>query len=386
MTPQPGATIFMLDADQNLTALEPTDFANEAAFQDLLARHPPLLSLAAGSDAAGLLLVAREAGVADDEGAPDRWSIDHLFLNREGVPVLVEVKRARDPRARREVVAQMLDYAAHGTAYWSAREIESMYRETASASDSDADAVLTKFLDGRESEQFWRQVEANLRAGRIRMLFVADKIGKELRRIVEFLNEQMRPAEVLAVEISQFANDKGVRTLVPTLIGATERAQSTKIVSSPSAPVSPSEWLAGFAARHGGQTGDAALRAADFFQNEAGLAMRIVASQKSAAFEIALGAESTCALFYLIREPAGLQIAVQSLAKLPAFAADISRAAIVDELKALDLGSRNEPADPARSFPTVPLSALISDEVWSRLKPLLLSIVGKARPGGASTD
>jgi len=32
----------------------------------------------------------------------------------------------------------------------------------------------------------------------IRMLFVADRIPAELRRIVEFLNEQMDPAEVLA--------------------------------------------------------------------------------------------------------------------------------------------------------------------------------------------
>ena len=31
---------------------------------------------------------------------------------------LVECKRASDTRTRREVVAQMLDYAANGTQYW----------------------------------------------------------------------------------------------------------------------------------------------------------------------------------------------------------------------------------------------------------------------------
>jgi hypothetical protein len=34
------------------------------------------------------------------------------------VPTLVEVKRSGDTRARREVVAQMLEYAANGPVYW----------------------------------------------------------------------------------------------------------------------------------------------------------------------------------------------------------------------------------------------------------------------------
>lgn len=36
------------------------------------------------------------------------------------------------------------------------------------------------------------------------MVFVADTIPTELRRIVEFLNEQIDPAEILAVEVRQF--------------------------------------------------------------------------------------------------------------------------------------------------------------------------------------
>jgi hypothetical protein len=60
------------------------------------------------------LLVKRELGVASGEDAPDRWSLDHLFLDEEGVPTLIEVKRGSDTRIRREVVGQMLDYAANG--------------------------------------------------------------------------------------------------------------------------------------------------------------------------------------------------------------------------------------------------------------------------------
>ncbi|MGD1038383.1 MAG: FGGY family carbohydrate kinase [Roseiarcus sp.] len=43
------------------------------------------------------------------------------------------------------------------------------------------------------------------------MLFVADRIPPELRKVVEFMNVQMRPAEVLAVELRQYQGG-GLRT------------------------------------------------------------------------------------------------------------------------------------------------------------------------------
>jgi hypothetical protein len=65
-----------------------------------------------------LQLVSREVAVPSEEDGHDRWSLDHLFLDNEAVPTLVEVKRRRDTRIRREVVGQMLDYAANAVVYW----------------------------------------------------------------------------------------------------------------------------------------------------------------------------------------------------------------------------------------------------------------------------
>jgi hypothetical protein len=65
------------------------------------------------------------------------------------------------------------------------------------------------------------------------MLFVADRVPVELRRIVEFLNGQMQPAEVLAVEIRQYEG-QGLKTLVPVVIGQTQGALQKKgVVASP---------------------------------------------------------------------------------------------------------------------------------------------------------
>ena len=53
-----------------------------------------------------------------------------------------------------------------------------------------------------DAETYWGRAAANLKAGRIRMVFVAGQIPRELRRVVEFLNEQMA-AEVIAIEAKQ---------------------------------------------------------------------------------------------------------------------------------------------------------------------------------------
>jgi hypothetical protein len=65
------------------------------------------------------------------------------------------------------------------------------------------------------------------------MLFVADRIPPELKRIVEFLNQQMDPAEMLALELRQFAGE-GLKTIVPMVYGETEEARKKKGVGSSS--------------------------------------------------------------------------------------------------------------------------------------------------------
>jgi hypothetical protein len=66
-----------------------------------------------------------------------------------------------------------------------------------------------------------------LQAGHIRLLFVADEIPKELQQIVEFLNRQMDPAEVLAVEVRQYKGERS-KTLVSRVIGQTAVAIARK--------------------------------------------------------------------------------------------------------------------------------------------------------------
>lgn len=59
------------------------------------------------------------------------------------------------------------------------------------------------------------------------MVFLAESIPAELRRVVEFLNEQMDPAEVLAIEVKQFIGEV-MTTLVPRVVGQTETVRQKK--------------------------------------------------------------------------------------------------------------------------------------------------------------
>ena len=121
-------------------------------------------------------------GIPSDENQGNRWSVDHLFLDREGVPTLVEVKRSEDSRIRREVVGQLLDYAANASIFWPMETIRLKFESTCEGSSVDAEEVLSDFL-GQDiaPDLFWERVKINLQAGRLRLVFLADELPVELR-------------------------------------------------------------------------------------------------------------------------------------------------------------------------------------------------------------
>ena len=231
-------SIYLLQqgSDGSLIEMKETSYEAETLLQRLLVDYPKLLAgEQMDSDAPRRwLLVRREMPVPSEEEGAGRWSLDHLFLDQEGVPTLVEVKRSSDTRIRREVVGQMLDYAANAVVHWPLERIRTEFGYTCESREEDPSEVLAEFLEEGDADRFWEVVKTNLQAERIRMLFVADVIPTELRRVVEFLNLQMNPAEVLALEVKQYIG-QGVQTLVPRIVGQTVAAQQ-KRSSAPTRP------------------------------------------------------------------------------------------------------------------------------------------------------
>lgn len=222
--------IYLLNDQSDLIAMEEAPYDSEKLLQELLAKHPDFLAgeQINSEEPRRWLLISREISVPGEMDGNARWSLDHLFLDQDAIPTLVEVKRSRDTRIRREVVGQMLDYAANAVAYWPVEDVRAKFEARCEQSEEDPNDVLTAFLgEDHDVDDFWQHVKTNLQAGRIRMVFLSDAIPIELRRIVEFLNEQMDPAEVLAIEVKQYIG-KGAKTLVPRVLGQTEAARQKK--------------------------------------------------------------------------------------------------------------------------------------------------------------
>ena len=226
--------VYLVKDGGGMVEMTEQPYASEDLLQKLLADYPSLLAGNQINPTAPRkwLLVSRETPLASEQDGSGRWSVDHLFLDQDAIPTIVEVKRSSDTRIRREVVGQMLEYAANAVVYWPIQSLISQFETTCSTGGKEPAEVLASFLgEDEETNTFWERVRTNLQAGRVRLVFVADLIGPELQRIVEFLNGQMNPAEVLAVQIKQYVGES-FKTLIPRVVGQTAQAQQTKSVGS----------------------------------------------------------------------------------------------------------------------------------------------------------
>jgi hypothetical protein len=89
------------------------------------------------------------------------------------------------------------------------------------------DAHIHTSLGVEDPEAFWQTAKSNLETGRLRLVIVADKIPLELRRIVEFLDDQMSRTRVIAIEVRRYQDDvdKAVAALVPRVVAQSARAE-----------------------------------------------------------------------------------------------------------------------------------------------------------------
>jgi hypothetical protein len=227
-----GGGIYLIQDDDRLVEMTEQAYDSEDQLQELLETYPNLL---AGDEIDRAtprrwLLISREASLSAEEEFNERWSLTHLFLDQDGIPTLVEIKRSHNQEVRQKVVGQMLEYVANVFVYWPIESIIAQFEANCRLHGRDPEQVFEEFQGYIEANEeiFWQKVKTNLQAGKTRLVFVADDIPPELRRMVEFLNKQMDPVEVLAVEIKQYVSQDGLKTLVPRVIGQTTEAQQRK--------------------------------------------------------------------------------------------------------------------------------------------------------------
>ena len=119
--------------------------------------------------------------------------VDNLFVTPTGDLALVECKLWRNPEARRQVVAQIIDYASELTT-WNYESLESAIRRARPLDASTSTPVRSLFeivsTAGEMDEvAFHDAVSRNLRRGRVLLLIVGDGIREGLETMTEFLQQ-----------------------------------------------------------------------------------------------------------------------------------------------------------------------------------------------------
>jgi hypothetical protein len=311
--------LFLIDNDNAPKRMQPSPFGTEDEFQALVAKFPALLTDADfGEDSPRKwLLITREAMVPDKPDGSGRWSLDHLFLDQDGVPTLVELKRASDTRGRREVVAQMLDYAANAVALWEVEKIKAWLDARCQKQDGGSAQAIQEALgvDDSNQQEFWNRVKSNLRSRRIRLIFVADKIETELETIVLFLNEQMKDTTVVALELAQFT-DGASRILRPRLIGVTPQSVANKSPTGP-IPASVGEWMTSVA------DSSAVPLIQGFVELMSGLGARARPTRTSLAFDTIMGDRNLAPIY--LRANGRIALPLGTLMRTPAFKDESTR-------------------------------------------------------------
>jgi hypothetical protein len=226
------AKVYALNDDGRTEAMNKIHCVNEdLELQRILELNPDLIpgDQIRPEDPRHWLIIKREMPVPDPSTGGNRWSIDLFFTDQDAMPTFIECKRYEDTRARREVIGQMLEYAANGHYYWEKDEIRAFAEQHAANNGLDIDDEIRRLQPEQQqsTDDYFQRIQDNLREGIVRLVFFMEEAPQELKSLVDFLNRQMERSEVLLVEGRQYEY-KGMKIISPVLFGYTEEARRIK--------------------------------------------------------------------------------------------------------------------------------------------------------------
>ena len=198
----------------------PKDYENEAELHRLVESNPHLLPL---DGSPKLTVLASEVTLG--------WgSLDVLAVESTGRPVVIEVKLARNQESYREIVAQVLFYAAF------LRGLDVEYLERYKLGSSIVEAVQAGSNSHVDEEAFNSSLQDHLGRGSFRLVFALDAVHPELERVVAYL-DSITSSEVaidlVALPIYEVEDKRSVvpQRIVPCLNAADDIARPTGAVT-----------------------------------------------------------------------------------------------------------------------------------------------------------
>jgi hypothetical protein len=200
-----GASLLIRTRGGSWSAPSTTAWGLEAELRDIVAANPTILP-----------------GVADSAAASvsELWVVgvgyvDVVVVEPDGSITVCEAKLRRNPEIRRQVLGQVLAYAA-GLATMTYADLDASW--TLRAGRSLAESVMPD-ADTADIDAFHRSVTARLAAGRMRLVIAVDELTDELRATVSYLaRHTTADLDLVALELA-FASRGDVEVLVPRVWG-----------------------------------------------------------------------------------------------------------------------------------------------------------------------
>lgn len=209
---------------------------DEHWLQDLLFRHPALIvpdRLEGGlSD---IVPLCRELAIPRAGGTV---FADILGVARTGRLVIIECKLWRNPQARREVLAQILEYAAL-LRRWSFGDLTTgIKRKLATREPNPIFAAAKLRWPELEEAPFVDAVTRSVRLGDFQLVVAGDGIRSDTHAIAEHLNSQGAGlAQLTLLEIQLWQATSGAIVVVPMVPLRTEVLQQRVLVNGEGMPL-----------------------------------------------------------------------------------------------------------------------------------------------------
>lgn len=215
-----------LEENGRLIALEERSYRDreigcqgESTLQERIEKYPELIPSEDinPDNPPDFIVLKREASV------PGIGSIDLLLSDQDGILTILETKLADHPEIMREVVGQVLEYAAHESLEWDVERVLQEAQDYWNKRGTTLQKSLEDSFGADRAEGFWNRLSENVRQGQIRIIIASDKLPQQVRRVIEFLNN-MSKFEIYGLEIGFHADSNGRSILATRLVGQSERA------------------------------------------------------------------------------------------------------------------------------------------------------------------
>ena len=192
--------------DEDWRLSRPEGFPDEATLHRLIWETPDMLPLAG---APRLVMLGSEVGLG--AGSADLFGVE-----ASGRPVIIEVKLAWNPEARRAVVAQILAYAAYLHGMSRGQLEDGLRRNLQDAGHATIlDAVTASDQTGAlDQEGFTEAFDDHLSEGRFRLVLVLDDVPQELMTLAAYLDHVTDKLVIDLVAVGAF-NVNGTSVMIP---------------------------------------------------------------------------------------------------------------------------------------------------------------------------